>query len=283
MKKLFVTILTFLTCGAAYALPVGNPSDASLLCDGLLWKAHCGNPCDPYLTWCDALSLRAGFWGDYVFNRHLKIDHHDTDSDIEHTRIFTNAAFIAANVWDRFDIFTTLGATNLFLDSNAFSFGAFTANGARIEIETETDFSWSLGARGTIWECGCTSLGAEAQYFSTRPNVRRVTAGAIASVYPDSIIDAKYHEWQVGVGLSHRINMFVPYVAVKWSHAKLRLDNAQPGIPGLPDVTLYNLQNNKDWGYAVGVSLIDCDKASLTVEGRFGDEKAIHVNGQIRF
>lgn len=280
MKKLFTTLLTVLACGSVYALPVGNPSDASLLCDGLLFEGHCGDPCDPCLTLCDAFSLRVGFYGDYVFNRHLEIDRHSDGSDIESAEIYTNAALITANLWDRLDVFTTFGGTNLRLETNASSFNG--PNGSRFVLETETNFSWSIGARGTIWECGCTSLGIEGQYLFTKPDVKRVTVGAVDSVYPDSTVSSKYREWQVGVGLSHRINIFVPYVAVKWSRARFTCDNAQPGAP-IAAMTLFNTQNKKDWGYAVGVSIVDCEKASLTVEGRFGDEKAVHVNGQIRF
>ncbi len=280
MKKLYVTLLTFLACGSAYALPVGNPSDASLLCDGLLFEGHCGDPCDPCLSWLDAISIRVGFYGDYVFNRHMEVDRNEDDSDIEHTKLFTNAGYVAANIWDRLDVFATFGATNLFIDTNGSAFG-IPAVGSRFVLETKSHFSWSAGVRGTIWECGCTSLGAEFQYFYTRPRVKRITEAALISDYPDNFLTSKFYEWQFGVGFAHRINIFVPYIAVKWSRAHFKFDNARPAP--LPGIILFDLENKKDWGYAVGVSLVDCEKASLTVEGRFGDEKAVHVNGQIRF
>lgn len=283
MKKRFLTMLTFLACGAAYALPVGNPSDATLLCDGLLWEGHCGNPCDPCLTWSDAFSIRTGFYGDYVFNRHLRVNTHESKRVIEHTRLFTNAGFIAANFWDRLDLFTTLGASNLKIDTNAFTFSnSLSLLGERVEVESDTRFSWSLGARGTIWECGCTTLGAEFQYFATKPKIDRITLGSFSSIYPANI-DAKYWEWQAGLGLSHRINIFVPYVAVKYDRARVNFDTAVLGVGEGGTVTLFNLKSDKHWGYAVGVSLVDCEKASVTVEGRFADEKALYANGQIRF
>lgn len=274
-------MLTVLACGAAYALPVGNPSDASLLCDGLFLEGHCGDLCDPCMTWCDAFSMRIGFYGDYVFNRHMEVDDHAHDCDIENTEIFTNAGYIAANFWDRFDLFATLGATNIFIDTNDKAFGL--GGSGRFQIETDTDFSWSIGARGTIWECGCTSLGAEAQYFSAKPHVTRITDDAENSVYLANNIHAKYREWQIGVGISHRINMFVPYAAIKWSRAKLDFGDAVIAIPGAAAADLLDLESKKHFGYAIGVSIVDCEKASLTVEGRWADEKAVHVNGQIRF
>jgi major outer membrane protein len=291
MKRLVTTFLTVLACGAVYALPVGNPSEASLLCDGLIWEGHCGmDPCDPCLTWSDAFSVRAGFYGDYVFNRHLNVRNNNGGDDnegphIENTEIFTNAGYIAANLWDRFDIFSTLGATNLHMASNvsAFApFGVFT-DGERLELQTRTEFSWSVGARGTLWECGCTSLGIEGQYFAVCPKVTRVTVADVFSVYPDDL-NLEYREWQVGFGISHRINMFVPYIAVKWSSARASLTtNDSLAVGGGGTVTLVDFENEKSWGYAVGVSLVDCEKAAITVEGRFADEKAVYVNGQIRF
>ncbi len=286
MKKLFVTMLSIMACGAAYALPVGNPADASLLTDGLVWEGFCGDPCDPCLSWCDAWSFRFGFYGDYVFNRHLQVDEGDDDDDgrnIEHTRIFTNAGYLALNFWDRFDVFGTLGVSNFCIDTNARTFGVI-GTGARFEIESSSTFSWSVGARATLWECGCTTLGIEGQYFQFRPDIKRVTRASTLSVYPDHNIDSRYHEWQVGLGLAHRINIFVPYVAVKWSRARLNFNDATVLFPTTVIADFINgLENRKSWGYAVGVSLIDCEKASLCVEGRWADEKAVYVNGQIRF
>ncbi|NGX54839.1 MAG: Major outer membrane porin [Chlamydiae bacterium] len=280
MKKLFMTMISVLACGAAFALPVGNPSDASLLCDGVIWEGHCGDPCDPCLTMCDSWSIRVGFYGDYVFNRHLEVDNDNNGQnyDIEHTEIYTNAGLIAFNLWDRFDIFATLGASTLYIDTNARAF--LGTPGQRFELETETDFSWSIGARATIWECGCTSFGIEGQYFYTKPDIKRITTAATYSAYVDDQFDAKYREWQIGIGVSHRINLLVPYVAVKWAGAKLDLDDA---VISSPSITLWDAESKKVWGFAVGVSLVDCEKVSLTVEGRFADEKAVHVNGQIRF
>lgn len=285
MKKLFVTMLSILACGAAYALPVGNPSEASLLCDGLFWEGFCGDPCDPCMSWSDAWSVRVGFYGDYVYNRHLRVNDSPNRDVIEHSRLNTNAGIITLNFWDRFDVFATLGASDFSLDTNAVSFQVTpVVLNRRVEIETQTSFSWSVGGRATLWECGCTTLGIEGQYFSFRPRVERVSIGADNSVYPDHITKLHYHEWQVGLGLSHRINMLVPYVAVDYSRAHSRFTNPVLVLaPVAQTVDLFNLKSNKHWGYAVGVSLVDCEKAFVTVEGRWGSEKGIYVTGQVRF
>lgn len=279
MRKLFASFITILSCGAAYALPLMNPSDASLLCDGLILEGNRGDPCDVRSTCFDAFSLRVGFYGDYAFNRHMKST--TNVGQIERTRLVTNAALLVANFYDRIDIFSTLGASSLFIDTEASLFSVLLST-SRAQLEANSAFSWSVGARGTVWEVGCTSLGAEFQYFRTKPHVTRLSFLADGSAYPPRNVRAKYDEWQVGVGISHRINIFVPYIGVKWSHARVDMGRAIV-LPPIINARLPNLKNTNHIGYAVGVSLIDCEKVSLTAEGRFGDERALHVNGQIRF
>ncbi|NGX61838.1 MAG: Major outer membrane porin [Chlamydiae bacterium] len=287
MKKISISILTILTCGSLYALPVGSPFEASLLCDGLLFEGHCGDPCDPCISWCDALSFRVGFYGDYVFNRHLEVKQNSHGADIDHTEIYTNAGYLAANLWDRFDIFVTLGASNIRIETDVTAFvivPAFTENFPLV-IETGTEFSWSIGARGTIWECGCTVLGIEGQYFRTKPHIARITEAAVVSEFPANDVSLKYEEWQVGVGISHRIHMLVPYLAIKWANGMVDADNFLPfvSIDNQTDLEIRDLEPSKHLGYVVGVSLVDCEKAAITAEGRFGDEKAFYINGQLRF
>ena len=277
MKKLVMFALTILTSGAASALPVGNPSDASLLVDGLFCHGNCGNYSDCFNFW-DAISLRFGFYGDYVFNRHLDFEHRDNDQRaIERTRINTNAGLLVLNFYNRFDIFSSLGVSNLWLKTNASGLSLIpSVNGTRIEIETGSDFSWSVGGRGTIFECGCTTLGIEGQYFSFRPDVQRVTIGGAMSAYPDHSSNLKYDEWQVGVGIAHRIHNVIPYIAAKYANVNGDFHISSIGLGS-------DLEQAKEWGFAAGVSVVDCEKMSLTAEGRFFDELAFHVNGQIRF
>ena len=295
MKKLFLTALTILTSGAAFALPVGNPADASLLCDGICWEGHCGDMCDPCLTWCDAFSVRFGFYGDYVFNRNLELDGHG-DRDVQKTSLTTNAAYFAGNFYDRLDVFVTLGTTSLSLEGNTAIWatqGTAVANNQVapdvFNIDTESAFSWSAGLRGTLWECGCTTVGAEFQYMQTNPNLN---SGWTAIQYDNpNDISARYKEWQFGLGISYRINFLVPYAAVKVAGAKYDLGNvANPfvslnsaGTANATNTVLFDLKSGNTWGYAFGVTLIDCEKMSLTGEARFGDERAFHFNGQIRF
>lgn len=393
MKRLLKSVLVFAALGSAsslQALPVGNPAEPSLMIDGILWEGFGGDPCDPCTTWCDAVSLRLGYYGDYVFDRVLKTDVNKdfemgkapTDptgnttapttltarenpaygKHLQDAEMFTNAAFMALNIWDRFDVFCTLGATNGYLKGNSASFnlvGLFGDNvdattvtktsipnvslsQSVIELYTDTAFAWSVGARAALWECGCATLGASFQYAQSKPKVEELNVlcnaaeftinkpkGYVDQVFPlpetagtdgatnvkDASID--YHEWQASLALSYRLNMFTPYIGVKWSRASFDADSiriAQPKLAtAILDVTTLNptiagagevkntgggqlgdtmqivsmqinkMKSRKSCGLAVGTTIVDADKYAVTVETRLIDERAAHVNAQFRF
>ena len=280
MKKLPATLLTILISGSAFALPIGNPWEASIMCDGIFREGYYADCRDPSINWCDAWSIRVGFYGDYVFNLHMKVDGNENPT-IHDTEIYTNAAYLAFNLWDRIDLFGTLGASHLYITTPRQPFVVVT-NNKWFLIETETDFSWSIGLRGTIWECGCFALGGETQYFQTRPDINFVRAEDSDSEYINEIL--KYSEWQIGIGAAYRINIascstaLIPYLGVKWNRAWIDM-----GDFSFIFTRFLDLKKDRNFGYSVGVTLLGCNKGSVTVEGRFVNEKAVYVNGQFRF
>lgn len=392
MKKLLKSALLFAATGSALslqALPVGNPAEPSLLIDGTMWEGASGDPCDPCSTWCDAISIRAGYYGDYVFDRILKVDVNktftgmaatptqasgtasNTNTAADRTNLaygkhlqdaewFTNAAFLALNIWDRFDIFCTLGAANGYFKAGSAAFNLVGLIGVAgsdlnnqlpnvaitqgvVEFYTDTTFSWSVGARGALWECGCATLGAEFQYAQSNPKIEMLNVTSspaqfvihkprgykgTSSNFPlpltagtDTATDTKsatlkYHEWQVGLALSYRLNMLVPYIGVNWSRATYDADTIRIAQPKLAtavlDLTTWNptllgkatsvdgtniysdflqiasvqinkMKSRKACGVAVGATLIDADKWSITGEARLINERAAHMNAQFRF
>ncbi len=108
------------------------------------------------------------------------------------SEFYTNAGYLALNIWDRFDIFCTLGTTNAYIKGSSKAFnligligksgGAIEAHdipnvnigNAFVELYTDAEFSWSIGARGSLWECGCATLGAEFQYAQAKPQVSQI-------------------------------------------------------------------------------------------------------------
>ena len=287
MKNLWSLLLIALLPIAGFALPVGNPWDASLLCEGILWDGNCSDPNDPCVNWCDAWSIRFGFYGDYVFDRHLQVDDHGNHSTIHKTEIYTNAGYLSLNFYDRFDIFGTLGATHIAFTAQRGAFSSAVANDYFF-FDAETYFSWSVGFRGTILEWGCFGIGAEAQYFYTRPKVNFVRDETDSPQYGRTGDRIVYHEWQVGLGASYKYYIvscetsLVPYIAIKCSGASLHSGGLLYEDGG-NSIQVLDLENDRWFGFAVGATLVGSNKVNVTVEGRFIDERAVHVNTQFRF
>lgn len=278
MKKSFFTFLMILNFQLLQALPVGNPAEASLLTEGVVW-----NNCDS-CSWLDCLSVRAGFYGDYVFNRNLEVDGGSFER-IMNTTLTTNAGYLALNICDCFDIFATLGATQIgwLTDLAPFTVAPNQEHFIFV-VQGATHFSWSIGGRGTLWRSGCAALGVEGQYFSTNPLIARFSRNNAEALYTNQF-SMHYQEWQLGLGVTYRVYLFAPYVALKYSRSTLTFNNHDfLGTTGVFTVErLRDLRNRNSWGWAIGSSLIECNRVSLAVEGRFADEKALYINGQIRF
>lgn len=294
MKKLVALMLFLMGSGALWALPLGNPAEPGLMKEGVFCAGNtcddclcASNACDDCccLSWCKQWSFRAGYYGDFVFDRALDVDHSGVVPEgINETTLTTNAGYFALNFCDRLDLFTSLGTTYFTVDAFDSSFGGTGIPRQQlIEIESEKSFSWSVGARAALLEWCCFTLGAEGQYFSTSPDIRRITRASTFSDTPDEQ-EMKFHEWQVGLGLSYTLNfpiVTVPYVGVKWSHATVNMEDYMPPDPF--NETLYNLESRRHFGYAVGVTFVNCDRFSATFEGRFVDETALYVNAEVRF
>ena len=288
MKNLFfATLCTLMAPASLLALPIGNPAEASLHTNGVFWDKYDCCDCDKPPSFFDAFSIRLGYYGDFVFDRHLKVDRESNRSQIHKTEINTNAVYLALGICNCFDLFGAVGASKIDIStpSSAFSAEPIGAlNNQFIDIDTETTISWSAGVRGTLLRWGCLALGLEVQYFRTQPHLNSVNAPDMDTFYFVNEKRPLYHEWQVGFGAGYRIHIadcssaLIPYAGIKWSHCRFTSDNEQT-----PLITLFDLENNRDWGYAFGLTLLGCNKSSITVEGRYRDEKALYVNGQFRF
>ena len=261
MKKLLV-LFAGLTLSSLYASPVLSPNAASIHTDGVFF-------CDD----CSCWSLRAGFRGDYVFDRKLSTNQ-SSQLTMECHSIFANEAVLTFNLWDRLDIYGLVGAAT---QSLVTSFQIPGRGGINVESSTSAKTIWGVGARATILEhnfnCyGTSYLGADINYENIGSSYANTAIfnGAPSPLPTGPMVT--YEELQVSVQVGHRISILTPYIGAKWSNARAVCQE------------IYGAANHKNhWGYAVGVLLIDAGRMSVTAEARFIDEKAMTIMGEFRF
>jgi hypothetical protein len=258
MKKLLALVTGLVAAGSAFASPVLSPAAAAAHTDGVFF-------CDDCACW----SLRAGFRGDYVFNRNLTGTDGNGSHKIDRYSMFANEGVLTLNLWDRLDIYGLVGAASQSLDTNIAD--------RHFTVNYETKTIWGVGARATILEgnwgcCGTSYLGADVNYegISTANSSSRTLNGA-PNYTTNSFGTTRYHEWGASIQVGHRIDLLTPYIAAKWSNAHV----------GINDLSASN--KNRHWGWAVGTSLVDAGRMSVTAEARFIDETAMTINAEFRF
>lgn len=278
MKRLYTLMLSFATSGL-FALPVGNPMDASLYPNGVCTGGALCDPCDPHFQWSDQFQLRMGYYGDFVFNRKMRAKGVGT---VQETQLMTNAGLMVVNLCNFLDVFWTLGETTMQLETNG---SLFSSNATLVGIVYEPYFSWSIGGRATVWNCKGFYVGVEGQYFHTRPDLSRMIRLASGNLdYFSGNCKTIYEEWQAAIGLAYNYGWAVPYIAFKASAGNLKMGDYLFTFQGTAiNYQLINLKPRYALGYAVGLTLSICKTAAVTAEARFANEKALYINGEIRF
>lgn len=283
MKKFILFCLSLLLIPALEALPLGNPADPLLYPFGIIMG--CEDPCACGPIW----HIRAGYYGDFVYDRKLSVNRPAFRRGvIRKTTLRTNAAHLTLNFYDTVDLYATLGQTQLSLYANEQSFGALAP--FQGILSTNTHFSWSIGARAVLLTWRCFTIGLEGQYFQTctRLNDYFDSNGGTLSYFNENN-QRTYTDWQLGGGLAYTIQNWspslglTPYIGIRGGRAKFDTNDFTFVNRSGTTITFRDMSSHLLWGYAAGATLNFCDCIGFTVEGRWGNEKALHVNGQITF
>lgn len=291
MKRFIPMVLFLFISVAGNALPLGNPADPTLLTKSVFLRKINSGCCTPFsFLRSNYSSFRFGYYGDFVCNRYFELSEHSpfgVGKKIKKTKLTTNAGYLDINFCDQLDVFSTLGATFIRVRTNDQSWTPFRNDIGT--METETKFSWSLGARSTLFQCYNFSLGVEGQYFQNHTKIKRYFLhDFVIPNYFHHDNKATYREWQLGGGLAYTFNQpcftCVPYAGVKYSNAHFDTRNFKFNEINTDEIfTFFNTKSSKTWGYAVGITIVVCNSVEATFEGRFADEKAFHANCQFRF
>lgn len=310
MKKLTLAFLMVVAGGSLFALPTFNPMGPALLKEGFFFD--CGEERDccqpvPEMDWCDftnwcdkdlaeMFGIRLGYYGNFVFDRKLEVDDSQAPeankgATVHQTSLNTNSAFLGVSMMDRFELFTTLGASRAYLRAVGAVFGPDVDTNVEHELWTDSDFAWSIGGTAILWSCDCIAVGFNGQYFKTTPSISKLVSNEDDDFSVDMVKghDFKYSEWQVSLGASWWVHLsstgdtgLVPYFSLKYAQAKAESNRYESGVKA--NITnIWNLESSQGFGYVLGATLVGGNRTNITVEGSWLNEKAVHVNGQIRF
>lgn len=258
--RLFLLLL--LPFSPLAAMLIGNPAQPALQKNGI-WKS-------PPAWW----SIRVTYFEDYVYRQRFQDEF--KDPELSHTKTFskftTDAAQLTLNFRNRLDLYAILGGSKIQLDN---------------EVFTSRQFAWGTGLKLVIFHSGKLRIGTDFKYFETDQKPLYF----ISDDFPLNVLSSfilQYSEIQAALGASYRIGPVVPYI-----HATYLITKIEPIPPTvavlLPfmnledDMVMKSVIGQRRWGLALGATIVDCSKGTLSLESRFFNQNSIDVNVEIRF
>lgn len=262
MLRRVLIVFLFLSGSSLSAMLTGNPAQPALLKQSIL-------PIQS--SWC---SLRAGYLDDWVYKQRFEDEF--KLKGITYTRTFmklsTYAGSLTLNFRNRLDLYGLAGSSRMQIDQ---------------EIFTKRAFCWGVGSKLIFLKHGDFYLGADVKYFETNQKPRYfVVEGLAYNIVSNYRL--KYHEIQGAIGMSYRAWIFAPYINATYIETRVNPQPVKvfvrfPDSDDVTDIPTKDIISNKKWGMALGLTLVDLLKASLSFEWRAFNENAINVNGEIRF
>jgi hypothetical protein len=261
MKRYVALILCLFS--SLSASPVGNAAAPELIEQGF------------FIPNCWWGNVRLGYEGDFVSDGKME-QYAQGYGKVDSYEQQTNSGVITFNILERIDLFTVLGASR----TNADWRFVDQLNGVhRIEMETNYGFLWGVGARGILYEEEdiCLTLGGRFETSYYMPSW--LTLDGVPQ--PVSRGSLEWNQWQIDLDFSYTIDIFAPYIGVKYSHARSELNGFL--YPISSKGTSNQFKNRIPMGIVIGCGLSSGKYFMLNLEGRLIDEEAVTVSGDIRF
>jgi len=261
MKKIILLFFTMFSFGL-FAAPVGNPLSPAIIEEGF------------FVTSASWVNFRLGYEGNFVSD--ARMDKKTSGGKIDNLKKDINSGSFTLNLQNRTDLFAILGASRIRSDWRFDNAGIM----SRIELETNYRLYWAAGGKAILFQWGNTALSAGGRYSFTEPTLTFITQDGTPQDKGPSRV--KYHDWQVDLGLAHKIDIFVPYVGVKYLNSKAKISNTAIVIDtnGLNQI---KMRNRDHFGVYAGCTLSNSKYFMMTVEARFIDEEGITVSGEMKF
>lgn len=217
-------------------------------CSTATYALYNGNPCLPeipeegfFLAKEAWMGVRLGYEGDYVFKRRM-------NHSVSRFKSLQNFATLTLTFNERIEFYGSAGASWCKLRRH-------------ISYDTETGLAGKVGTRLIIFHNESTQLTLHGAFLQASMPLKHTG-------------DFRYREAEIGLGLSHQVGWFIPYVGVESSRAwaKVRHSNRD-----------FSAQSRDPVGLFFGAGFTPGYKGIFNLEARFFDEKAVSLSFDLKF
>ncbi len=247
--KNFLVLLSFILIGEGGAFWVGNPASPTLYKTGFLFPGK------------KSLSLRAGYIADFIY---------DAKFQGEKIEMSTYAGIITLNVESVLDVYGVLGGSKL----------------EKPNTYLPRRASWALGARIVIYQCCNFFVGGDVVYFYSDQKPEYFLIENVPATV-NSNYAFQYNELQGAISLCYRCGAFLPYLGATYLSSQIQPSMATGVVDFSGEyvefISLSTITNSLKLGMILGLSILSSKMLTLDVEGRFINQNAVNISGQIRF
>lgn len=257
-----IQIFIFLIPVKISATLIGNPAQPSIQNTGIVRETP---------SWWD---FRLAYYSDYVYSQHFNDEFtiNGCKGAPTHLKLWTQAGMLTFNIKNRIDFYGIVGGMRLQLEN---------------EVITKQQLAWGVGGKIIFLHEGRFRAGCDIKYFESNqaPSFFQCDNLAYNVV---SNFHFNYSEIQAALGLSYRTKYFSPYANASYLIAKLEPKPAIATVR-LPmmnmdvDVISKSVTASTRFGLALGATIIDQRKATLSLEWRTFNQNSVDVTGEIRF
>ena len=262
MKK-FTILFALLASISLAAAPVENPTSPMLIKEGFFIPPN------------SPVAVRAGYEGDFVGDARLEQYDESTGRVDNYTQV-SNCGVFTVNFFKRIDAFGLVGTSRTNADWR------FTIDGltSRAEVETLYDFIWGIGGRGIVYSNDTICVGIGSRYEASHyDNLWMTINGKIQQVNGSYF---HWQSWQIDLDFSYTIDIFTPYIGVKYSNVRTKIGELPFPISDNGSGT-NRFENRAPVGVIIGCSMCSGKCFALNIEGRLVDEEAVTISGDLRF
>lgn len=255
MRKIFILLVLPSILRGLY---MGNPGEPEIIDQGFFIPQDC------------SVSVKVGYQGDRVFDRLMRA-HGKAHGRIDHFDLQMDQGVITLNYLDRFEIYGSVGSMRSYFWLRP------KIDKKRREFETHDTCTGGGGGRLLLAQWGHTGIGVDAKMQYGKPAIKW---SAVNGASQNSGAHLTYHEWQLSLGVFHTIDLFTPYLGIKYSHLHANVDGLSNAV--FPH-SHFKMYGRRRMGMALGCTLSQGKKFELFAEAQMIDEQGVTFGGNLKF
>ncbi len=252
-----------------------------------IYSAYSGNPADPMLgngNLCCNESFwipKIGYQRDYITDRKLKGRNLLVTDRLDEFELISDRGTIAFDFCNRIEVNGSVGAGRLFMRARPHN---LTALQKHEDFQFKDGTMWSVGGKAILFDWCNTFISASGVYQHFHG---RAAWDGLHTLDPRGTrTRVHFHEWQFSVGAAYNFCCIVPYINVNFSGlVKSKITNLQsvPADAGTTTLDHIDLRQRRVAGLSLGTSFTPVDCFYVTVEAQVINERALTLQGQLRF